>query len=116
MAARALLVTCAASAATAANAIPMLAQARPNASEPDGRQAGPEQTQRGEQPERNCGAHSHDERGRERRLAPDNGRADQLEPAGLLLGSGVPDHQDGGEHGDERPPKGAQLDHGQGAQ
>ena len=88
------------------------ADARPGQAERERarrRQARPDQTQRGQQPERQGGAHRHDERGGERRVAADDGRADELEPAGLLLGPRVPDHQDGGEHGDERPAEGPSL-------
>ncbi|MFC6937576.1 hypothetical protein ACFQHO_49790 [Actinomadura yumaensis] len=73
---------------------------------------------RDEQGERDVGDHGQQQRGGERRAAADDPGPDQLQPPVLLLGAGVPDHQQHAEHAHERgaerahPPRGQAADGG----
>ena len=111
MAVRALVVSCATTAAMAAKARPTPAQARPKATEPSSGQAGGGERGGGEHGEDEVGDERDRQRGGERRPAPDGGAADQLGAARLLVGARVADDQDDDEHGDEHGAQTPRLDH-----
>jgi len=88
----------------------------PERERPGRRQPRPDQAEGGEQAEYQVGADGHEEGGCQRGVPADDRRAHELEPAGLLLGAGVPDYEQDGEHRDQRPAERAQLDHRYGAE
>lgn len=92
--------------------------ARPGQPECDRARSGQprsDQPEAGEQTQREVGAHADGERGRQRGVPSDDRRADEFEPAGLLLGPGVADHDQDGEDRDQRTPERPEFDHGEGA-
>ena len=116
LAARLPVVTWAATAATAPNAMPAAAQLRPKARAPAAGRPGADQGAGGHQAEHDAGAEGQGEGGGERGVAADDAGAEQLEAARRLLGPGVADGHDDHEHGDHRRPEGGELDEREGAE
>ena len=106
------LVSCAATAPTAANTHPPAVNSRPRArirwrAAPGRHAQGEDRAEHQVRPER------HQQRRGEPRVPAERGGAEQLAAAGLLLGSGVPDHGEEADepdhHGDEARAPGDQL-------
>ena len=98
---RALSVTCAATAPTAANAMPAPAHDRPNANAPAAGRPAPIRLSAVSSASTTVRADGQQQRRGQRGVPADHGRAEQLQPAGLLLGAGVPHHR---EDRDQRRP------------
>ena len=115
-AARALAVSWAATAPTAANAAPAQAHDSPKAQAPRGIQPRRDEAQGGEQAEQEARAERQDQRRDQRGPAADHAGPQELGAALLLVAAGVPDHGEEHQDRDQHGTEGGHLQHGDAAE
>src|SRR5665647_3902144 len=113
LAARALVVSWALTAATALNAIPVAAQPRPKASEPAAGSPVAARAAPLSSPRTQAGAEADHQGGAQRGVASQPSAAEQFQLPALLVGAGVPDRDEHHEDRDGGCHERGVLDHGQ---
>ena len=106
LAGRAYSVSCAATAATPAKTRPVRPQSAAERDRPGRREADGDEPERGDRGQHQVDGQHVQQRGGQPACRPTTAALEQLGPAGLLLGAGVPDHQQEAHQADEERPRG----------